>query len=124
MNKKILFFGWLVASIMMAGPAMSGEMRMIKVDLGYSGTAVSYNLYKNGVQVCSSSVPGATQMDCNVEIDATPMTFALTAVDANGFETPQSAPYILQPPSTVPANDIVATGGSMSKPTVIRAWVK
>lgn len=124
MNKKILFFGLLALSSMVAGPALSGEMRMVKVDLGYSGSAVSYNLYKNGVQVCSSGVPGATQMDCNIEMDATPMTFALTAVDAAGFESPQSAPYTLQPPSTVPATDMVATGGSMSKPTVIRASIK
>lgn len=91
------------------GLAWSGETRLLHVELSYSGSAVSYILYKNGVQVCVSNDTVATQMDCNVEIDATPMTFVLTAVDANGEESPQSAPYILVPPTpdpVVPGNYI------------------
>jgi len=89
-------------SFMVPGLAIGGQMRLIHVELSYSGSAVSYNLYKDGVQACVNNVPGATQMDCNVAIDATPMTFVLTAVDAAGVESPQSAPYVLVPPPLDP----------------------
>ena len=102
MNKKIFLFWWLFLSFMVPGLAIGGQMRLIHVELSYSGSAVSYNLYKDGVQACVNNVPGATQMDCNVAIDATPMTFVLTAVDAAGVESPQSAPYVLVPPPLDP----------------------
>ena len=103
MNKKITLFSWLFLTFFMPALAASGEMRLLHVDLSYSGAAASYNLYKDGVLVCVSNDPTATQMDCNVEIDATPMTFILTAVDGSGVESPQSAPYILVPPEIDPA---------------------
>lgn len=78
--------------------------RTLHIDLSYSGLAASYNLYKNGKLVCSSMDTGETQLHCSVEIDPTPMTFALTAVDANGEESPPSAPYILAPPAPPTAN--------------------
>lgn len=103
MTTKTIFFSWLFLGLMVPTFALGGEMRPIHVELSYSGSAVSYHLYKDGVQVCVSNVPGATQMDCTVEIDPTPMTFVLTAVDAAGVESPQSAPYVLVPPALDPA---------------------
>lgn len=105
MNKKTVFFCWFFLSCVMPGIVSGGQMRLIHVEISYSGSAVSYNLYKDGVQVCVSNDPGATQMDCNVEINAAPMTFVLTAVDAAGVESPQSAPYVLIPPTLDPATN-------------------
>ena len=103
MNTKLTLSGWLFFTFFMPALAASGEMRLLHVELSYSGAAASYNLYKDGLLVCVSNDPAATQMDCNVEIDATPMTFILTAVDESGVESPQSAPYILVPPEIDPA---------------------
>ena len=100
MNKRI-FFCLLFLSVLAPGLA-AGGMRPIHVELSYSGSAVKYILYQDGVQSCVSTDPGALQMDCTVEIAAIPMTFTLTAVDAAGIESPQSAPYTLVPPAIDP----------------------
>ena len=102
MNTKAIFFGLLFLGVFGSGRAANGEIRSIQVDWSYSGTAVKYILYKDGVQSCVSTDPGARQMDCAVELNAVPMTFTLTASDAAGVESPQSAPYTLVPPAIDP----------------------
>jgi len=100
MKKKVLS-GLLFLSLFLPGLASSGEIRLLTVELSYSGSAVAFILYKDGVEVCVSDTPDATQMDCYVEIDPFPMTFVLTAVDADGVESPQSEPYVLLPPPPI-----------------------
>ncbi len=79
--------------------ALPAAAHIINVQWSYSGSAVSYILYENGAQVCTSVDPTVLQMDCDIFLEDTPMVFTLTAVDADGVESPQSAPYTLIPPS-------------------------
>lgn len=92
--------------------------RMLHVDLSYSGVAAYYNLYKNGVLVCSSTSNAESQIDCPIELDPTPMTFVLTAVDEGGVESPQSTPYVLVP-STVPTAKFSTTIPSTTAPVIV-----
>lgn len=92
--------------------------RILRIELSYSGSAVSYNLYKDGVRVCSNMNTDESQIDCPVEIDPTPMTFIITAVDQNGTESPQSAPYILVPPE-LPTASFTSTIISKTEPALV-----
>lgn len=124
MNMKTIVLSWLFLSFLVPGLAMSGEMRMIKVALDYSGSAASYNLYKDGVKVCTRNVPGATQMDCSVELDATPMAFTLAAVDEAGLESSRSAPYILNPPPPALDTGVASTSEAMPRPTALKVKIR
>ncbi len=97
---------------------VSGEVRPLDVEFSYSGAAVSYNLYKDGVLSCVNYNPTSTHMYCNIEIDPTPMTFILTAVDEFGVETSQSAPYTLVPPEYDPATSNFAPKAEFSVTTI------
>ena len=66
------------------------------MELSYSEPAFFYNLYKNDVLVCDH-LPSNFQLDCLVDLDATPMAFTLTAIDADGVESPHSASFVLDP---------------------------
>nr|MBF0222725.1 tandem-95 repeat protein [Desulfobulbaceae bacterium] len=97
MSKKILsFFCALIVGGQLS--VAQAELLPLTVNWSYSGSAAAYILYKDGLQVCSSSDPVAEQMTCNVFIEDVPMIFTLTAVDTDGIESPQSAPYTLNPP--------------------------
>jgi len=93
------FFSFLCSLLIISRFAVAqAEILPLTVSWSYSGTAASYILYKDGVQVCVSNDPGAQEMTCNIFIEDVPMTFTLTAVDADGVESQQSAPYTLNPP--------------------------
>lgn len=102
MVRKIVVMSMILGFLGIFPEFASADLRTIHVELSYSGVAASYNLYQDGVKVCVSDNPIATTMDCNVEIGTAPMTFVLTAVDVNGVESPQSAPYVLTPPAINP----------------------
>lgn len=99
MNKKNVYTAWLTVFICLLGIAvLPAEAHIIHVEWAYSGSAVSYNLYENGALVCTSQNPALMSMDCDIFLEETPMIFNLSAVDADGVESPQSAPYTLTPP--------------------------
>ncbi len=102
MKRMTIFFAWLLTVCLSSALAAADVKAPIHVEWSYSGSAVAYNLYQDGAKVCTGSVPGATSMDCTVTIGANPVTFTLTAVDASGVESPQSAPYVLNPPAIDP----------------------
>ncbi len=99
MNKRKVYTAWLTALICLTSiMVLPAGAHIIHVEWAYSGSAVSYNLYENGALVCTSKDPVLMSMDCDIFIEDTPMIFNLTAVDAAGVESPQSAPYTLPPP--------------------------
>ncbi len=99
MNKRKVYTAWLTALICLFGIAvLPADAHIIHVEWAYSGSAVSYNLYENGALVCTSQNPALMSMDCDIFLEETPMIFTLSAVDADGVESPQSAPYTLTPP--------------------------
>ena len=98
MKRMTIFFAWLLTVCLSSALAAADVTAPIHVEWSYSGSAVAYNLYQDGAKVCTSSVPSAISMDCTVTIGTNPVTFTLTAVDASGVESPQSAPYLLTPP--------------------------
>lgn len=97
MIRRVVINSLILVILGIPGFSLAAQ-RTIHVELSYSGVASSYNLYQDGVKVCVSNTPTATTIDCNVEIGTEPITFVLTAVDPNGVESPQSAPYVLTPP--------------------------
>ena len=100
----------LVALISLAMPmtADAAPVKTLHIEIGYPGVAAAFNLYKDGKLACTTPGTEAAQIDCPVEIDPTPMTFVLTAVDREGTESPQSAPYVLMPPA-IPTAAFTAT---------------
>lgn len=52
-----------------------------------------FKLYQEGVFVCQIDDPGATAMDCTVTLASDPTNFTLTAMFADGTESPHSAPF-------------------------------
>jgi hypothetical protein len=90
----------------------NATLRELHVELSYAESAAGFILYKDGVQVCERLDPNVTTMDClDIEISPNPMTFVLTAVDADGIESPQSAPYILVPPPVYTVSITNGVGG-------------
>jgi|GEM_PF-4899032 len=102
MNKKIGFVLFALAILGYINEA-SASIRTIHVEFSYSGTATRYALYEDGVQVTGCSNQTATGMDCPIDLGTTPITFVLTAFDVDNVESPQSAPYVLTPPTLDPA---------------------
>lgn len=117
MNKKTLFWGWLSLSVIRPEGALSGQFFTVQVELDSSSTAASHILYKNGVQVCFSTIHNATTVNCNIEIDAAPMTFVLTSVDADGVEKLQAAPFILTPPLDPASGNYIPKANFAAKAT-------
>jgi PKD repeat protein len=111
----ILAFMWVLQ-------ALVASAHIIHVEWSYSGSAVSYILYENGAQVCTSADPSLLQMDCDIFLEDTPMVFTLSAVDAAGVHSPQSSPYTLTPPpkdatgNYIPQADIAASVTSGDAP--------
>lgn len=69
----------------------------IHIEWGYtppSEPPVSgFQLYQEGVPVCSTSNPDATSMDCDVSIIGSSTDYTLTALFTDGSESPHSATY-------------------------------
>lgn len=116
----IKYFSLIIIIICLTTPDQSWAKgsRLLHVELSYSGMAASYNLYKNGELVCSGASTKKSQIDCSIEIDPTPMTFVLTAVDEDGIESPQSTPYILAPPKQ-PAARFTSVANSKAAPAIV-----
>jgi PKD repeat protein len=99
MSRKIGLFILILTFVATPVLSLAAGIRTIHVEWVYNASAVSYYLYKDGAQVCVSNDPGASQMDCNVYIEDVPMTFTLVAEDADGARSPESSPYVLEPPA-------------------------
>ncbi len=56
-------------------------------------TLVGYNLYKEGIKVCSTDIPSADNMDCNFESQEGTFDFTLTSYFTDDSESLHSAPY-------------------------------
>ena len=95
MCQIIIFSVGLWANLLAPESAAGGDWRQLHVEMSYSGSAVSYNLYKNNALACEHLSPSA--LDCLVDLDAIPMAFSLTALDATGLESMPSAPFLLDP---------------------------
>lgn len=95
MYLTVMFSVWICLILFASGVALGGDQRELHVDISYTGMAVSFNLYKNNVFVCNR--PSGSQLDCTVDLDATPMSFTLTSVEASGLEGPRSLPFVLDP---------------------------
>ncbi len=46
-----------------------------------------FRVYQNAVLICQTSDPAARQLTCTADLTATPVTYTLTAVNADGTET-------------------------------------
>lgn len=83
-----------LALVIFAPQAVHAETKMVHVDLSYSGVAAGYRLYMDGVPVCTINDGAVTTFSCRIDLSPAPHTFVLTAIDVNGVESPQSAPYV------------------------------
>jgi hypothetical protein len=85
-----------VVSLLLALPVSAGA-QSIHVIWGYTpptSPAVSgFRLYQEGVPVCSTAVPSAQEMDCDVVLIKKITVYTLTALFADDTESPHSAPY-------------------------------
>lgn len=123
MSKNVSLFICSLLIFCQAAVALA-ELLPLTVNWSYSGAAVSYILYKDGVQVCISSDSALQEMTCEVFIEDVPMVFTLSAVDVDGVESPQSAPYTLNPPVKdafgnyipQPSIDVDRTSGTVPLP--------
>lgn len=102
MKKLILFF------LLFFNPTNSyATIKNISIDLSYSGSAITYNLYMNSIKV-GTILGTLTTATLSIDIDLTKDNiFNLTAIDNKGIESPQSAPYIVHyigyvPPVIIP----------------------
>ena len=102
------------------------EYPPVHVEWTYSSAAISFVLYEDGVEVCTSPASNF-QMDCDVFFDGSgaPKTFTMTAIDPNGVESPHSAPFTLTLPTSdgyggyVPQADLQVSATSGEAPLAI-----
>ncbi|WP_457575203.1 PKD domain-containing protein [Desulfomarina sp.] len=59
-------------------------------------TLVGYNLYKEGIKVCSDDSPADKKMDCVIVSEPGTYNFTLTALYSDYSESPHSPPYSFQ----------------------------
>jgi hypothetical protein len=89
---KIIIFTVIVLLVPVLSWAQS-----IHVTWGYTppmAPAVSgFKLYQEGKPVCVTLVPSAQDMDCEVTLTQKVTVYTLTAIFADGTESPHSAPY-------------------------------
>ncbi|MCU7918813.1 MAG: tandem-95 repeat protein [Candidatus Thiodiazotropha sp. (ex Epidulcina cf. delphinae)] len=122
--KKTAFYllGYI---LLLPGLVFGAGVHTIHVEWSYSGSAITYILYQDGVQVCASADVVSMQMDCDVFLSGSPSIFTLTAIDLQGDESPQSAPYTLVPPSVdefgnyIPQPDIQVTNSAGDIPFTV-----
>ena len=69
-----------------------------------------YNLYKEGIKVCTTNTPEDSAMDCDIDSVAGTYSFTLTAIYSDGTESPPSLPYEFLI-GTVPAPTTPDEGG-------------
>lgn len=88
-----LVFFFLLTGLAIGYPVNKG----VVVEFGYTPPttpAVSgFNLYQEGVKVCSTDQQLATTMDCSIIVSKQTTIFTLTAKFVDGTESPHSAPY-------------------------------
>jgi hypothetical protein len=69
----------------------------IHVTWGYTPptapAVAGFRLYQEGVPACTTMVPAAQDMDCDVTLVKQVTVYTLTALFADGTESPHSAPY-------------------------------
>jgi len=94
----ILLFSWLFAGTVAA--------QSIHVEWGYTPpttpAVTGFQLYQEGVSVCSTQDANATAMDCAVTLTAATTNFTLTATFNDGTESPHSAPFSFTATGTDP----------------------
>ena len=56
-------------------------------------TLAGYNLYQEGVEICTSNTPTDRAIDCTFESDDGTYLFTITAFCTDGFESSHSPPY-------------------------------
>lgn len=88
----------MLALLMALAPATAISWQQhIRVDWGYtpssSPAVTGYQLYQEGVKSCLWSGAATTAGDCNVELTKQTTRYTLTAVFADGTESPHSAPF-------------------------------
>jgi len=85
-----------IVSLLLVLPA-SAAATSIHVTWGYTpptAPAVSwFRLYQEGVPVCTTAIPSAQEMDCDVVLTKKVTSYTLTALFADGTESPHSSPY-------------------------------
>lgn len=123
-RSRTILASCVLAGLLLLSPALADSaQRTLQLELSYPGQVSSFKLYKNGRVVCTPTAPSPTaspametdpsyRLSCPVEVDTTPMTFALTAVDSQGGESPQSPPYILLPPPVAVISSTLVNSGS------------
>jgi hypothetical protein len=65
-------------------------------------TVAGFDLYKNGVKVCSFNGASITNGDCTIDMNTLSDTFTLTARFTDGTESPKSIPYVFTIPFPAP----------------------
>lgn len=109
----------LVNLLLLAKPCY-GMQRSIHVEWGYtppSAPAVTgFQLYKEGVKSCLWNGATVTVGDCTVELSTKVTNFTLTALFADGTESPHSAVFAFTDP------DFGVT--PIAKPTILSIIIK
>lgn len=107
----------VVLIILHAGSASAMATHSVHIEWDYDPYTApvneelsSYRLYKEGVQVCQFDTPYAYEGDCEFMSDSGLYNFSLTAVFADGTESPLSTaiPFLLGPGKNVNAGAILA----------------
>jgi PKD repeat protein len=87
--------------ILLVLPTISfgAEMRTLEIDFSFTAPVdqekqlLGYRLYKDGEQICATTEPNVSRMDCALLAEEGTFNFTLTAYYSNDTESPQSAPF-------------------------------
>ncbi|MDD2465513.1 MAG: PKD domain-containing protein [Desulfobulbus sp.] len=104
--------------------ALAAESRSIHIEWGYTPPSepavIGFKLYQEGAVACQVKDSTATAMDCEVTLYSNPTNFTLTAMFADGTESPHSAPFAFAGSDEVL---LPASGGTVSKITAPTARI-
>ncbi len=97
MKNTILLF----LLILLAFPTLSigAEKHTLAIEFSFNAPAdqgkkvKGYRLYKEGKQVCQTTKPTASKMECQLLMEEDTTNFTLAAYYSNNTESPQSAPF-------------------------------
>lgn len=106
----ILFVTFLLAPVL-----ASASVRTVHAEWDYNievSDLAGFNLYVNGVKACNVPDPTARSTDCAWDINDGQNDFSMTAYDANGNESEQSATFAFDPAPPAP--------GPLKKVTIIK----
>ncbi len=97
MNKITLLF--TLVTFLLPGYTHAATSRDIHIEWSYSEpndghTLAGYNLYMEGVKVCTQNNPSATSLDCVVQADDRTYNFTLTSFFTDNSETEHSDNYL------------------------------